>query len=84
MSREIPVVTTVSHEDLFTERALPLCDACGQAVDANDDEEEARRGVYLWARGNEVRLEAVPLCAACASAIGATALARSEIEEEEG
>jgi hypothetical protein len=42
------------------------------------------RGVYLSARGDEIRFESVPLCASCASAIGMTALARWEIEEEEG
>jgi hypothetical protein len=41
-------------------------------------------GVYLWARGDEIRFEGAPLCTACASAIGMTALARWEIEEEEG
>ena len=34
--------------------------------------------------GDETRLETVPLCTACAAAIGMTALARWEIEEEEG
>ena len=41
-------------------------------------------GVYMWTRGSEVRFEKVPLCPACASAIGISALARWEIEEEEG
>jgi hypothetical protein len=44
----------------------------------------AGSGMYLWARGGEVRIEAAPLCPSCASAIGMTALARWEIEEEEG
>ena len=63
------------------------CDACGEALDAIDDAPGYAipgQGVYLWARGEETRLESVPLCAACASAIGMTALARWEIEEEEG
>jgi hypothetical protein len=38
----------------------------------------------MWARGDSVRFEKAPLCASCASAIGMTALARWEIEEEEG
>ena len=42
------------------------------------------QGVYLWARGDEVRFERAPLCPSCASAIGMTALTRWEIEEEEG
>lgn len=76
-----------SHEDLFNEAAPTTCDACGDALDAADDAPGygvPGQGVYLWARGEETRLESVPLCAACASAIGMTALARWEIEEEEG
>jgi hypothetical protein len=76
-----------SHEDLFNEAPPTICDACGETLDATDDAPGygvPGQGVYLWARGEETRLESVPLCAACASAIGMTALARWEIEEEEG
>jgi len=85
-----------SHEDLFSsvqEHEPTRCDACGSAVasPAPTDEEGADatyglpgEGVYLWTRGDEVRFERVPLCPSCASAIGMTALARWEIEEEEG
>jgi hypothetical protein len=79
-----------SHHALFAEEAPSLCDACGGPLgDAESTGDESDyglegRGVYLWARGDETRLETVPLCAACASAIGVTALARWEIEEEEG
>jgi hypothetical protein len=38
----------------------------------------------MWTRGDQVRFEKTPLCPECASAIGVTALARWEIEEEEG
>jgi hypothetical protein len=84
-SRELLVV---SHEQLFAEAPSSRCDACGDPLlgedDASDGYEVPGRGVYLWARGEETRLESVPLCASCASAIGMTALARWEIEEEEG
>jgi hypothetical protein len=76
----------VSHEDLFAPSDA-CCDACGEVLgDPSDDEGFAipGSGAYLWARGDTVRLESVPLCPACASAIGMTALARWEIEEEEG
>lgn len=63
------------------------CDACGAVLPAIEDDEGYElpgRGVYLWLRGGEVTFEHAPLCASCASAIGMTALARWEIEEEEG
>jgi hypothetical protein len=64
----------------------PRCDACGSPVPRGDDDgfAVAGQGVYLWTRGTEVRFENVPLCPICAAAIGMTALARWEIEEEEG
>jgi hypothetical protein len=77
----------VSHEALFTATAHEACDACGAALPKESESEAYElcgRGVYLWIRGGESRLEDAPLCASCASAIGMTALARWEIEEEEG
>jgi hypothetical protein len=76
-----------THDALFAARAEGRCDACGEPL--IDGEEPgpygmAGQGVYLWARGDHVHFESVPLCSACASAIGMTALARWEIEEEEG
>jgi hypothetical protein len=76
----------VSHEALFVDTPASRCDACAQLLgedDASDGYGIPGRGVYLWARGEETRLETVPLCTSCASAIGMTALARWEIEEEE-
>lgn len=76
-----------SHDALFTPVDGVCCDACGCELedreDAGDDDDLGGRGVYVWTRGDEVRLEEAPLCASCASAIGMTALARWEIEEEE-
>jgi hypothetical protein len=75
-----------SHDALFASREDARCDACGATLPESDEDGYSvpGRGVYLWIRGDEVRLEDVPLCASCASAIGMTALARWEIEEEEG
>jgi hypothetical protein len=80
-----------SHDILFAAKVERRCDACGArlpsdaALDpAGDDARLEGRGVYLWSRGGQVTLEHVPLCESCASAIGMTALARWEIEEEEG
>ena len=75
-----------SHEALFEEVDELPCDACGEPVAVEGDEGYGIEGsgVYLWKRGDGVSLEKAPLCASCASAIGVTALARWEIEEEEG
>jgi hypothetical protein len=87
---------TASHHVLFEDAAknadagAERCDACGVALRPTDllgDDEGfaiAGRGVYISTRGDEVRYEDAPLCPACASAIGMSALARWEIEEEEG
>jgi hypothetical protein len=76
-----------SHEVLFEPAPAMRCDACGVAMGGHEEGDGngiSGRGVYLWLRGSEVHLEDAPLCASCASAIGMTALARWEIEEEEG
>ena len=85
-------VVVASHEALFSAAGEPRCDACGAELaagtDGDDDDDEGfgvrGQGVYVWTRGEETRFEKAPLCAECASAIGMTALARWEIEEEEG
>ena len=80
-----------SHEVLFVTSDEARCDACGCAIEAGANPDDPgssimgnARGTYLWVRGGETTLESVPVCAACAAAIGVTALARWEIEEEEG
>jgi hypothetical protein len=78
---------TAGHDVLFgDEGELASCDVCGVAVTDDDGEgsEVPGRGHYVWARGDEVRRESPPLCASCAAALGLSALARWEIEEEEG
>jgi hypothetical protein len=67
------------------------CDVCEEPV-ADDDEDDASdapwsltgHGLYLWLRGDKIVYEEPPLCASCGTAIGMSALARWEIEEEEG
>ncbi len=78
---------SASQDALFDEVTASGCDACGEEIPEGDGAEGygiPGRGIYLSARGDETRLESVPLCVSCASAIGMTALARWEIEEEEG
>jgi hypothetical protein len=81
-------VFVASHDILFAPDPETRCDACNRPLEPEGDADLAEggggEGVYLWARGDEVRFERVPLCADCAAAIGMTALARWEIEEEEG
>jgi hypothetical protein len=80
-------VVAASHEVLFAAPPEARCDACGRALAEADEPGPygvAGQGVYLWARGDRVQFESAPLCSSCASAIGMTALARWEIEEEEG
>jgi hypothetical protein len=85
-------IVSFGIEDLFAEDPSVReheCDVCGErVVDVDDEQGEghavAGRGLYVWARGEEIRREEPPLCPSCATALGLTALARWEIEEEEG
>jgi hypothetical protein len=80
-------IVALGHEVLFSEDpAASECDVCGERVTEDDGEAHAvaGRGLYVWARGDEIRREEPPLCPSCATALGLTALARWEIEEEEG
>jgi hypothetical protein len=81
-----PGAIIAGHEVLFAQPDEVRCDACGAPVppDADEGYGVPGCGVYMWTRGDETRFEKAPLCASCASAIGMTALARWEIEEEEG
>jgi hypothetical protein len=82
-----PPIVVASHEVLFEQADEARCDACGAPLPPGDEDEGfgvPGAGVYMWTRGDDVRFEEAPLCTSCASAIGMTALARWEIEEEEG
>jgi hypothetical protein len=56
------------------------CDVCDEQIDG----EPSGRGLYMWTRGDEVRFEEPALCPRCSTAIGVTALAAWNVEEEEG
>lgn len=77
---------TAGHAELFAESDEARCDACGAPVGPEDEEGFALRGEgeYVWTRGDEVRREVVPLCPTCATAVFGAAIAKWEIEEEEG
>ncbi len=73
------------------EECPPQCDVCGEALPSDEEDDPAAapfsmtgHGLYVWVRGDKVIYEEPPLCAACGIAIGMSALARWEIEEEEG
>lgn len=82
---------SATHEALFGQDPR-RCDACGVSLDSldegGDDGDEgyavSGAGLYVSTRGSEVRYEEPPLCPSCAAAVGMSALARWEIEEEEG
>ena len=82
--------------DLFRAKDPTRCDACSEALseaegaEAGADGEGADgyqvrgKGLYMWTRGDQIRFEEPVLCPSCGAAIGLSALARWEIEEEEG
>jgi len=81
----------IGHEILFAPEIIGRCDACGHdllphELLSSDDHERsnASHGVYLSARGDDIRLEKAPLCGSCSTALGMTALMQWGIEEEEG
>lgn len=78
--------SVASHEVLFEPPEAVGCDACGCLLPVEEDDQYCvpGTGAYVWTRGDRIDLEKAPLCPSCASAIGMTALARWEIEEEEG
>lgn len=79
---------TASLGDLFRAKDPKRCDACGDVLPDDDDDDDGfqvrGKGLYLWSRGEQIRAEEPPLCPSCSAAIGLSALARWEIEEEEG
>jgi hypothetical protein len=79
-SREPVGFTTASHEDLFTERTERRCDACNAPLKRSSSEQGT--GVYVWARGDEIRREEAPLCETCSTAIFAHVL-EWEFDDEE-
>ena len=81
-SVSIDAVADASLQTLQTSRGSTAlhCDSCGQPIEG----EPSGRGLYMWTRGDERRFEEPALCARCSIAIGVSALAAWNVEEEEG
>ncbi len=73
---------TATHHDLFAEASIIRCDVCDTPLSSANSEEQGT-GVYIWARGAEVRREEVPLCPTCSDAIFASAVALIDLDDEE-
>ncbi len=56
------------------------CDGCGKSFAG----EPGGSGLFIWARGDEIRYEEPPLCQECADSVTVNALLGWECEEEEG
>ena len=55
------------------------CDLCGKAGTG----EPASRGLFLWYRGDEVRVEEPPLCRTCSDRVYLTALRTFSVEAQD-
>jgi hypothetical protein len=77
--------TVFSHDVLF-EEPRETCHACNETLDDHDDDgfDVTGRGLMVFYRGDERRVEEPGLCPTCGAAIGMTMLTRWAIEEEEG
>jgi hypothetical protein len=87
-AEQLPIsCTRVSHELLFVDPG-PRCDVCDVPLSENESDSAENsiggRGLYVWIRGGQTVYEEPPLCVSCGTAIGMSALARWDIEEEEG
>lgn len=74
-----------SSQDPAAEHSEPLppktwdCDLCGRSFEGVP----AGSGLFLWSRGDELRVEEPPLCDECASRVTIGALIKWDLEEEE-
>jgi hypothetical protein len=73
---------TGTHHDLFVEASMRHCDVCDTPLSSANTEDQGT-GVYIWARGSEVRREEVPLCPTCSKTIFASAVAFLDLDDEE-
>ena len=55
---------------------------CSVVLDPKHGEEQGT-GVYVWARGSDVRREIVPLCPSCSQAVYGAAIGFFDFEDEE-
>ena len=81
-SVSIDAVADASLQTLQTSKGSTAvqCDSCGEPIEGAP----SGRGLYMWTRGDEKRFEEPALCARCSIAIGVSALAAWNVEEEEG
>jgi hypothetical protein len=83
MSEPNPLIVEYDTPDVApaAQDSLPgyECDMCGEHFEG----EPAGSGLFLWTRGDEVRVEEPPLCETCAMNVTLDALTRWEVEEEE-
>jgi hypothetical protein len=81
-SVSIDPIADASLQTLQTDRGSTAvrCDNCDDPIEG----EPFGRGLYMWTRGDEKRFEEPALCARCSVAIGVSALAAWNVEEEEG
>jgi len=71
-----------AREDQQPRQQCELCEAPLQHQPG--DEPQGVKGLLMWSRGDDdVRFEEPVLCTSCATAIGVSALARWQLEEEE-
>jgi hypothetical protein len=83
-ARVQPVVATASQRSQESESEPKLaqtyeCDLCAQSFQGPP----AGSGLFLWSRGDELRIEEPPLCEECATRITIGALMKWQLEEEE-
>ncbi len=81
-----PAFVTAGHDVLFVDDSAARCEICAAEVSPDPDDGSSYTGsaLYISIRGDRVIYDEPPLCPSCALAIGVTALARWDIEEEEG
>ena len=77
---------TAGHAILFDDDSERRCDICSAEISPDPDDGSSYSGsaLYVSIRGDRVVYDEPPLCPSCAVAVGGTALARWDIEEEEG
>lgn len=77
-------VDAVADHALRARQASEATEVCCDVCDVPLPDEPAGHGLYVWYRGDEIRIEEPALCCGCATAIGVTALSAWDAEEEEG
>jgi len=71
-----------SSTEIVAEGSGPRCDVCNAKLDPKEDEHQGT-GIYVWARGGDVRREIVPLCPTCSHVVFAAAVGYLDFDDEE-